>query len=420
LLIPGRLQVYTLHYQHNPAGPGIAEWIGANPVGRGPGWEPYPLSRRIVNWVKSGQPLDGAAIASLALQADSLAGTVEYHLLANHLLANAKALVFAGVFLEGPDADRWRRRGLEILGGEIPEQVLGDGGHIERTPMYHCLVLEDLLDLINLGNAYPGLLPDWREPAGRMLSWLGRMTHPDGEISFFNDSAFGVAPTPGQICAYAEALGVAPNRRALSDSGYIRLENQDSVVLFDAAPVGPDYQPGHAHADTLSFELSHRGRRVIVNSGTSTYENNGERMRQRGTCAHSTLVLDGRNQSEVWAAFRVGRRARPLDVSASQTWAEAAHDGYKPVIHRRRLELHCGCLAVTDSLEGAGVNRAEIRFHLYPGVDPSVVVMGPGLTRSVEESTFHPQFESSVANQVVVGRWAGALPARFETEIRLA
>src|SRR6267378_2144734 len=78
----------------------------------------------------------------------------------------------------------------------------------------------------------------------------------------------------------------------LGNSGYIRLENKDTVVLFDAAPIGPDYQPGHAHADTLSLEVSHRGRRVLVNSGTSTYERGPERAKERGTAAHNTIVID--------------------------------------------------------------------------------------------------------------------------------
>ena len=41
----------------------------------------------------------------------------------------------------------------------------------------------------------------------------------------------------------------------LNDSGYIRLNSKQAVAIIDTAPVGPDYIPGHAHADTLSFEF---------------------------------------------------------------------------------------------------------------------------------------------------------------------
>ena len=115
------------------------------------------LSLRIVNWIKwalAGNLLAANTIHSLALQARYLARRSEYHLLGNHLLANAKALVFAGLFFAGEEADAWLAQGLQILAAELPEQILADGGHFERSPMYHCLVLEDLLDLCNLCCCY--------------------------------------------------------------------------------------------------------------------------------------------------------------------------------------------------------------------------------------------------------------------------
>lgn len=415
--MPSRLRDYTLHYHHRVTRAEATEWINRHLAGSRPGWEPYPLSLRVVNWIKRLEYPSGAVLASLASQADYLSRTVEHHLLANHLFVNAKALVFAGAVL---DDNRWLRQGLKILEREVPEQILADGGHFERSPMYHSLILEDLLDLVNLGRAYPGLLPDFSRPASRMLSWLGHMTHPDGDIAFFNDAAFRVAAPPGELRAYAARLGIAAVPSPLADSGYIRLENPDTVVLFDAAPIGPDYQPGHAHADTLSFELSYKGRRLVVNSGTSTYENSPERQRQRATAAHNTIRIDGRNSSEVWAAFRVGRRARPIDVRRYSTCcAEAAHDGYKPVIHRRRLELQQNRLIVTDSIHGSGRHTIEIFFHLYPGTQSGVVRLSPAFTCSVEDTTFHPQFGSSVPSQVVIGRWSGTLPMHFTSAVVL-
>ena len=73
----------------------IARWISENPAPVGTGWEPYPCSLRIVNWVKwtlSGNALEPAWQSSLAIQADWLSRNLERHLLGNHLFANAKAL----------------------------------------------------------------------------------------------------------------------------------------------------------------------------------------------------------------------------------------------------------------------------------------------------------------------------------------
>lgn len=196
-----KLWLYNLHYFDSPTPDLIKRWISENASGSGNGWEPYPLSQRITNWIKyelSGGMLPQAALRSLAQQAEGLLRKIEYHLLGNHLWANAKALLFVGAFFSGPSATRWLKAGEKILNREVREQILADGGHIERSPMYHAMILEDVLDMVNLSRVYPGLVPDVRPIAGPMLGWLKQMMHPDGEISFFNDAAFGIAPAPNR------------------------------------------------------------------------------------------------------------------------------------------------------------------------------------------------------------------------------
>jgi len=116
----------------------VDRWIGEHPPAGGNGWEPYPAALRIVNWIK--WALAGAGMKadwhhSLAVQTRWLAKRLEHHLMGNHLFANAKALVFAGCYFSGHEADAWLETGLAILETEIDEQLLGDGGHFERSPM---------------------------------------------------------------------------------------------------------------------------------------------------------------------------------------------------------------------------------------------------------------------------------------------
>jgi uncharacterized heparinase superfamily protein len=369
------------------------DWIREHPPGGGTGWEPYPTSLRIVNWVKrhlDGRPLSAGQRESLAVQVRWLSQRLEWHLLGNHLFANAKALVMAGLLFDGAEANRWLAKGLSIVHRELPEQVLPDGGNFERSTMYHSIFLEDLLDLINVAQAYPdptmaASVDRWRETAGRMLRWLQALCHPDHEISLFNDAAIGIAPSPGELVAYAGRLGIAvptssnasaivsPEVTVLPESGYVRIENASAVALLDVADVGPDYLPGHAHADTLSFELSVFGQRLIVNGGTSGYGLSPERQRERGTAAHSTVVIDGQDSSEVWAGFRVARRARPFGLAMSTRADEAvvacSHDGYRRLpgrpVHRREWRLRAGGLRVWDQVEG-GFQTAEARYHFHP------------------------------------------------------
>jgi len=395
-----KLWLYNLHYFEDLAAEGAAEraewhrdliraWIAGNPPFEGNGWEPYPVSLRIGYWIKwalIGNELDEAWLRSLALQAEYLSHRVEWHLLGNHVLENARALVMAGLFFDGPLPEKWLRRGLRIMDGQLAEQILEDGGHFERSPMYHALVLEGLLDLIQLSEHFgrnPEQVAVWRETAERMLAWLRTMSHPDGQISFFNDAAFDVALPPEALLDYAKRLGISkpPNQQGegialLEDSGYVRVNRGPFVLLLDAAPVGPDYQPGHAHADTLSFELSVFGRRVFVNSGTSVYGVGEERLRQRGTAAHNTVVVDGQDSSEVWSGFRVARRARPFDVSArgiGGVWlVKGSHDGYRRlvgrVIHRRTVSVFDSRVEIEDELFG-GHTEALVYFHFHPDVD---------------------------------------------------
>lgn len=434
-----KLWLYNLHYFDDCAAVDaaaraswqadlITRWINDNPPPRGNGWEPYPTSLRIVNWIKwalAGNAVPPGFQHSLAVQARWLARRVEHHLLANHLFVNAKALVSAGLYFDGVEAKRWREKGLAILSRELAAQILRDGGHYERSPMYHALVLEDLLDLINAAQAWPGTVDErivsgWRDIAERMQGWLQAMTHPDGQIAFFNDTAFGIAPPAVALAQYATRLGnLAPAVAAsLADSGYIRAEVGAAVLIVDVAPVGPDHQPGHAHADTLSFELSLDGQRVFVNSGTSTYRPGAQRRFERSTRAHNTVEIDGADSSEVWGGFRVARRARPRNVSVTRLdngiCIRGAHDGYarlsgKPV-HEREWRLEEGRLRITDRITGVFI-QAVARFYLHPAIavqgdQGCVLPNGRECRWSIsggaidnQRTYWHPEFGLSKANR---------------------
>jgi uncharacterized heparinase superfamily protein len=372
----------------------LNDWLVHNSPGQGTGWEPYPTSLRIVNWIKwvvVNNALSLECIQSLAVQTRWLTKRLEIHLLGNHLFANAKALVFAGLAFQGKEATGWLKKGLGIIKKELSEQVLPDGGNFERSPMYHSIFLEDMLDLINAARAWPDqidpqVVANWQVVARAMVVWLNGMTHPDGQIALFNDAAFGVTPTPAELNAYARRLDLSIPVGDLifnkllgiqhwPQSGYIRLTAPQAVVLLDVAPIGPDYLPSHANADTLSFELSLFGQRVIVNGGTSRYGNGPERLKERQTSAHSTLEINGQSSSEVWGGFRVARRAHPFNLKMHQNSddlsVECSHDGYKRLpgepVHRRSWYLQEGTLIVADLISGH-FDTAISRFIFHPEV----------------------------------------------------
>lgn len=368
----------------------VDRWIAENPPGRGTAWAPYPSSLRIVNWIKwfaGGASCPDAWRHSLAVQVRWLARRLEWHLLGNHLFANAKALVFAGLFFDGPEAAKWLKRGWAILERELPEQILPDGAQFERSPMYHALALEDVLDLLNAARWLAP--PDWADRMRHalqprtitMLSWLRRMTHPDGDWTRFNDCAQDIAPRLEQLERYARSLAVDGTAAAdaaaegitlLQPSGYVHVRRGAAMAVIDVAPVGPDYLPGHAHADTLSFELSVHGRQLIVNRGTSVYGTGARRQLERGTAAHSTVQVGTHDSSEVWSGFRVGRRARPGPPDIEGWQLQGSHDGFAHLqgrpIHRRRWRFGPAGLQVQDTLAPPSAEPAVARYHLAPGL----------------------------------------------------
>ena len=446
------LWTYNLHYFDDLNAPDAASrrswherlmerWIEENPPGEGIGWDPYPVSRRLVNWIKwslTGNSPAPKTRHSIAVQARWLNRRVESHLQGNHVFANAAALVHAGLYFDGDEAERWLRRGLSLVRAQIAEQILADGGHFERSTMYHAGFAADMLDILGIMQAY-GRAPhaSWGDTIASMQHWLEAMSHPDGDIAFFNDAAFGVSPQPAQLRAYAGRLNVAiePVRRGalepLMPSGYVSVDLPPFFLVCDIAPIGPDHLPAHAHADTLSFEMSFKGRRVFVNSGTSEYGVSAERQRQRGTAAHNTLVIDDEDSSEVWAGFRVARRARArlLGVRSgeSQFTVTGEHDGYRRLrgrnIHRRRWTLNARELRIEDRVEG-GFRSAKCYFYLHPDIH---VLRGRGpelqlsdsqgkllevrfegaATVDVTDATWHPAFGVAMANRCIVVRLEG-------------
>ena len=415
----------------------IAAWIEQNPAGSGTGWEPYPTSLRIINWIKwalAGGTLSAEAVHSLAVQTRWLMRRIEWHLLGNHLFINAKAFIFAGLFFEGPEADAWRAKGVAIISRELDEQFLADGGQFELSPMYHALALEDLLDLANMIAAYaePSLGEidaKVRAKAKAARRWLATMSHPDGKIAFFNDAAFSIAPANEELDDYADRLDIAAETGHvelihLPASGYIRMEKGPVVAFVDFARVGPDYLPGHAHADTLGFELSYAGQRLFVNSGTSEYGTGTERQRQRGTAAHNCVIVAGENSSEIWGGFRVGRRAYPKDIRTGRTedmlFAEARHDGYRHLkgepVPYRRFVLTNENIVIEDQLNGGF--PAEARYHLHPSIavqktgdDGATLLLADGTPVELsseggplrcEPSKWHPEFGMSEPSTCLV------------------
>lgn len=344
------------------------------PKQRREGCEPYPISLRGINWIKffSRHNISSTTYsAHLYGHYKFLSSHLEYHLLGNHLLENGFSLLFGAYYFKD---ERFYAKAERILRSELKEQILNDGAHFELSPMYHQILLFRLLDCINLlqSNEWKNrmLLDLLEDKAQRMLGWLKAVTFANGEVPMVNDAAYNIAPSSEELFEYAMHLGLEIVDSKLSSSGYRVIRNNEFELVVDVGNIGPDYIPGHAHSDTLSFVLHVYGSPFIVDLGTSTYETSQQRSLERSTISHNTVIVNDREQSEVWGSFRVGRRARVTLLKESDSSIEAAHNGYKSigVNHVRKWHWEKNQIVIVDTLAGNQA-RSLAALHFHPTVD---------------------------------------------------
>jgi len=411
----------------------LTDWLAKHPIDATDAWHPFVVSDRLMAWLTVRDLLPELR-DQLRMPVLQHAAFLDHHLEidvgGNHLLKNLVALLLAGCAFDGPHPERWRRRAAARLERELERQILPDGGHYERSPMYHLLVLADLLAALWASGRreLPVSVP-LAQAVRRMQSVARGLVHPDGDIPLFNDSVLGEAPPPARLIGPS----TAPAPDCLPQTGYARLPVDQGVLIADCGPPGPDDLPAHVHADALSFELSLGQQRVLVDAGVFDYTAGPLRDRLRGTAAHNTVQIDERDQSEVWAAFRVGRRARVRLIHHAPGVVVGALDGYATlgVRHERRFESFPGRgWRILDTIAGPGVHTADARLRLHPSLhfrleadewlvcdDQDNVLLR---VRSIgapdaalEEGVYAERFNQLQAVEVLRLRRRGALPIVF-------
>lgn len=384
----GKLWIYNLNYFDFLNQPDVSDFEGLNLIEDyirndailKDGKEPYPISLRGINWIKflSRYCIINSDIdQTLYYHYQILFHNLEYHLLGNHLLENGFSLFFGAYYFQD---NALYKRAVQILKAELNEQILSDGAHFELSPMYHQIILHRMLDCINLIENNPWktdeLLQFLKQKAQKMLAWLKAITYKDGSVPMVNDCAYDIAPAPIQLFDYANNLGVLFKVSTLKESGYRMFRRENYELFVDVGNIGPNYQPGHAHSDTFSFELYMNGAPVIVDTGTSTYEKNARRQLERETISHNTVKIGNEDQSEVWGGFRVAARARITDLVEGPGQVKATHNGYKKlnVLHSRSFNSENNRIEIIDSLDREPEQKQFAFFHFHPSIQNIEIV----------------------------------------------
>jgi hypothetical protein len=412
----------------NAARGGLTSWIEANPAVTRVSWHPYALSTRIGNWIAA-TTLEPALASppmseSLWRQLVYLERNIETDILGNHLIRNARALVLGGVAFE---EERLLARGMGLLDRELPEQVLPDGGHYERSPVYHAVVLRDLLEIQAAAET-----SRFDSVIERMKSFAACLGRPDGRPALFNDGGLDLAPDLGDFLPEPrQGFALFP------ETGYAVLRNESLWLAFDCGLAAPPFLPPHAHADALSFQLWIGASPVVVDPGTFTYESGRERSRFRGTSAHATVAVDGADQFQFVGAFRA-LGIPPVEIlnasgSALEGSITAEFEGFRHVApgvtHRRRVSWSVHQISLEDQIEGRGRHRLESALPLAPGIEvedrPVLRAGGLGIEPigpvdwAVEQRVVSDRFFHSTSAPAVVARGELDLPVTLGWNLRL-
>ena len=426
-------------------------WQATLTLGHGDAWHPYPAALRAWSWcglhrdLVAGSDIEPRFVAALADHAGFLRHHLEYDVGGNHLIKDLKALAGLAVFFAD---ERLLRRAVSRLTKQLTRQVLADGGHYERAPAYHCQVLADLIDVAELlhtsGRAREAGMrapvAELTSAIDRMRRWLGVVLSPDGQVPLLNDGY----PVSRELLTVLrpgpDPLTPGHPLLVLPETGLVRAAVGGWHLLADVGAPCPGSLPAHAHADTLQCLLNVDRVPLLIDTGTSTYEPGPVRRYERSTAAHNTVEIDGADSTEVWGAFRAGRRARVSRLAASSdssgVTCEAAHDGYRWQYgrprHHRRWALTGDGLRVDDLVTGRGQHEIVIRWYLSVGATAQVthgtalvnstageflmtLEADSPMTLTVETRPVATGFASTADVSVLTCRMNADLPARATT-----
>jgi len=380
----------------------VGRWLLAHGAKVDEAWAPDLWGERILFWSAYAPYIlssaDGgyrsALLNTLARGARHLDGTADKAPAGLKRITAWCGVIAAGLLLQGGVSRV--ARGEAGLGRALASAQFDDGGLVSRSPFEQALLVDRLALLRSCYFAAKQTLPDSLEAAAAAaLAALHGVTMGDGALSSWQ----GCGPDEAsRLTALIEGCGLrARPLRQARGWGYQRLSALGTIVVLDAAPPPPQKVAARWSASTLAFELSDGNQRLVVNCGgpgSRPTELSDELVQGlRTTAAHSTLVLDDTNSTNILADGSLGRGVEDVSIERSEdndaSRLTASHDGYVRafgLLHKRSLMLGNDGkeLRGADQLVAQGRKKIKeaasyaVRFHLAPGVEATATADGMG------------------------------------------
>ena len=295
-----------------------------------------------------------------------LKDNLELDILGNHIIKNYKALVFASILFDDKE--------LHFLTEKIYKKYISNqftsksGMHKEFSPMYSSIVLEDLLDIYNLNRD-----KKLEHVISKLLHCIDCLNEND-KLFYFNDCVDSFAKPFSYLKTFANKLGISYEKiKKINDlDGLIVFSScEKNNIKFGINCANIPIQDGHYHCSNLSLELFYKNLKFLTNSGVLGYSNNLNRNSFRSTSYHNTLQFGTFEQSQIWALFRVGKRAKSSYVISNDDTrnlllrSNVVH--YNGIVHKRTVELdNMNCkLNILDQVN-SDKDTSCVYYHIHP------------------------------------------------------
>lgn len=370
----------------------LRSWANTNPIGERKylrrSWIPHAVSLRILNWIRYAAWSERSGSETVQRQlydeiyknALFLSNHVEYEIGGNHLIENAIALIVAGVFFERHETG-WIQRGLDILRQVGETQFMSDGGHFERSPMYHIQVLRRYITAYDLLSESGPPTPRIKGIIERALGFLVEISKPNGRIPLLNDSVYRAQIEAGTCLEYGAACGLKPREISLDSpggSGYRTLRSDAGTLLFDVGEVGPPHLPAHSHNDQLSVLVWVGDAPLLTDTGVFDYARNRRRQFARSVRAHNTAQYGDIEPIPIGGSYLMGRRTGiETEFHNDQTiWATYERTGLvgPTYEYKRTVTATSDGWRINDVIDSEREATVTVRYHFHPEID---LIEGP-------------------------------------------
>ena len=404
----------------------ISDWTWKNPLNRGPNWKcGQEAAIRMMNLMLAafilgqGRSPTGGLIRFVKEHCERIEPTIRYAISQdnNHGTSEAAALFIGGGWLKRcaandrkllKKAEQWEKKGRCWLENRVDRLIESDGSFSQYSVNYHRLVI-DTLSLVKFWQEYldlEGFSQQFHRKARAAVCWLFQMVDPLsgdapnlgsndgallfsltscdyrdfrpsvqlGAVLFFHGRAYDKGPWDQSLYYLVSqrtgdfADELAKRSQSLERGGYVIFQAEDSWGIARL----PNYRFRPGHADALHFDLWHKGRNVLRDGGSYSY-NCSEPWRSYfpGTQSHNTIEFDGRDQMPrigrfLFGAWTKGETNEPLSqCDGSLSWSGAYTD-YEGCRHQRTIRVQGDCWHVTDVISGFK-KKAVLRWRLEPG-----------------------------------------------------